>query len=191
MDIKHHIETAWNLTLNNIASLILMTLVMMGLSILTVGILAPSTMAGYMQSLLLLMRNGREPKVQDLFSHMNMFVPMLAFGIVVFAIVFTAFMFVYLAGLIAAAAIVFCCLYMMPLMTDRNLGLIESIKKSFAMSRRVELVDHLAVVIIFMAISITGRLVFFGMLLTMPLATLFLLSTYEERINTCTPAPPQ
>lgn len=191
MDIKHHIEAAWNLTLNNIVSLILITLVMMGLSILTLGILAPVTMAGYMQSLLQLIRNGREPKVQDLFSHMKLFLPMLAFGIVVFAIIFIGFMLFFLPGLIATAAVAFCCLYMMPLMTDKNLGLIKSIKESIAMSRRVELMDHVAVVIIFLAIFMIGRLAFIGMLLTMPLATLFLLSTYEERINTSPPAAPQ
>lgn len=30
MDIKRHIEAAWNLALNNIVSLILLTVVMMG-----------------------------------------------------------------------------------------------------------------------------------------------------------------
>jgi hypothetical protein len=77
MDFKRHIETAWNLTLANIVSLILMTLVMVAISSLTLGILAPVTMAGYTQSLLQLVRNGREPKVQDLFSHMNLFLPLL------------------------------------------------------------------------------------------------------------------
>jgi uncharacterized membrane protein len=100
-------------------------------------------------------------------------------------------MFFFLPGVIATAVIIFCCLYMMPLMTDRNLGLIESIKESIALSRCVELTDHMAVVIIFMAISMIGRLSFFGMLLTMPLATLFLLSTYKERIKADQPAAPQ
>ena len=67
MDFKHHIETAWNLTLGNIVVLIISTLVMVAVSSLTLGIMAPVTMAGYTQSLLQLVRNGREPKVQDLF----------------------------------------------------------------------------------------------------------------------------
>lgn len=80
IDTKHHIETAWKVLLNNIVSLLLITVVMMGVGILTVGILVPVTMAGYMQSLLLLIRDGREPRVHDLFSHMEMFLPMLGFG---------------------------------------------------------------------------------------------------------------
>jgi uncharacterized membrane protein len=191
MDIKQHIEAAWKLTLNNIVSLILITLVMMGVSILTVGILTPVAMAGYMQSLLQLIRNGREPKVQDLFSHMKLFLPLLGFGIAVFVISLIGFMFFFLPGVIVTAAIAFCCLYMMPLMTDRGLGIIEAVKESYAMGRRGELVDHVVVVIIFLAVSMIGGSIFIGMLFTMPLATLFLLSTYEEKINTSPPAAPQ
>jgi uncharacterized membrane protein len=191
MDIKHHLEAAWNLTLNNFVSLILISVVMMGVSILTVGIMAPVTMAGYMQSLLEMIRSGREPKVQDLFSHMNMFLPMLAFGAVVFTIIFLGFMAFFLPGVILTGAVAFCCLYMMPLMTDRNLGVFASIKESMAMSRRVALTDHLAVVIVFLVIYMMGRLAFIGMLFTMPLSMLFLLSTYEERINAPPPAAPQ
>jgi hypothetical protein len=42
-----------------------------------------------------------------------------------------------------------------------------------------------------MAISMIGGTVFIGVLFTQPLATLFLLSTYEEKINTTPPAAPQ
>jgi membrane-anchored glycerophosphoryl diester phosphodiesterase (GDPDase) len=80
---------------------------------------------------------------------------------------------------------------MMPLMTDRNLSLVEAIKESFAMSRRGDLVDHVVVVVLFMAISMIGGTVFIGVLFTQPLATLFLLSTYGEKINTTPPAAPQ
>lgn len=192
MDFKRHIETAWNLTLGNVVSLILMTLVMVGVSAVTLGILAPVTMAGYMQSLLQLIRNGREPRVQDLFSHMNLFLPLLGFGIAVFVVSAIGFMLLFLPGFIVIAAITFCCIYMMPLMTDKNLGIVDAVKQSYAMGRHGELVDHVVVVIIFMAITMIGGTVFIGVLFTQPLATLFLLSTYEEKIRTnSTPAPRQ
>jgi uncharacterized membrane protein len=191
MDFKRHIETAWSLTLGHIVSLIIITLVMVGVSILTLGILAPVTMAGYMQSLLQLIRDKREPKVQDLFSHMKLFLPLLGFGVAVFVVTSIGFMMFFLPGIIVTAAIAFCCIYMMPLMTDRNLGIVEAIKTSFAMSRRGELVDHVVVVVLFMAISMIGGTVFIGVLFTQPLATLFLLSTYEEKINMTPPAAPQ
>jgi hypothetical protein len=191
MDFKRHIETAWHLTLGHIVSLIIMTLVMVGVSVLTLGILTPVTMAGYMQSLLRLIRDNREPKVQDLFSHMKLFLPLLGFGIAAFVATSIGFMLFFLPGIIVTAAIAFCCIYMMPLMTDRNLSLVEAIKESFAMSRRGDLVDHVVVVVLFMAISMIGGTVFIGVLFTQPLATLFLLSTYEEKINTTPPVAPQ
>jgi uncharacterized membrane protein len=192
MDFKHHIEAAWNLTLGNVVSLILMTLVMVAVSSLTLGILAPVTMAGYTQSLLQLVRNGREPKVQDLFSHMNLFLPLLGFGIAVFVATSIGFMLLFLPGLIIVVAITFCCIYMMPLMTDKNMGLVDAVKESYAMSRHGELIDHVVVVIIFIAITMIGGTVFIGVLFTQPLATLFLLSTYEQKISvSAPPAPPR
>ena len=192
MDFKQHIEAAWNLTLGNVVSLILITLVMVAVSTITLGILAPVTMAGYTQSLLQLVRNGREPKVQDLFAHMNLFLPLLGFGIAVFVATSIGFMLLVLPGLIIAVAVTFCCIYMMPLMTDKNMGIVDAVKESYAMGRGGTLIDHVVVVIIFMAITMIGGTVFIGVLFTQPLATLFLLSTYEEKINTPSPpAPPQ
>ncbi len=191
MDFKRHIETAWNLTLGNIVSLILMTLVMVAIGSLTLGILAPVTMAGYTQSLLQLVRNGREPKVQDLFSHMNLFLPLLGFGIAVFLATSIGFMFLFLPGILIIVAVTFCCVYMLPLMTDKHMAIVDAIKESYAMARSGDLVDHVVVVIIFMAISMIGGTIFIGVLFTQPLATLFMLSTYEEKIAASPPPAPQ
>jgi hypothetical protein len=183
MDFKRHIETAWNLTLGNIVALIIMTLVMVAVSSLTLGIMAPVTMAGYTQSLLQLIRNKREPRVQDLFSHMNLFLPLLGFGLAVFVATAIGFMLLFLPGIIIVAAIMFSCIYVLPLMTDKQMGLVDAIKESYAMARRADLVDHVVVVVIFTAITMIGGTVFIGVLFTQPLATLFLLSTYEENIG--------
>ena len=190
MDFKRHIETAWKLTIGNIVSLILMTLVMVAVSALTLGVLAPVTSAGYVQSLLQLVRNGREPKVQDLFSQMSLFLPLLGFGIAVFLASSIGFMLLFLPGLFIVAAITFCCIYVIPLMTDKKLGLVDAVKESFAMGMHGELVDHIVVVIIFMAITMIGGTVFIGILFTQPLATLFLLSTYEEKCGASAPPAP-
>lgn len=191
MDFKRHIETAWNLTLKNIVSLILLTLVFVGVSAITLGILAPVALAGYTQSLLLLIRNGREPKVQDLFSHMKLFLPLLGFGLAVLVVTSIGFMLLFLPGILITVAITFCCIYMFPLMTDRGMNVIDAVKESYAMSRRGEIVDHVVLVIIFMAITMIGGTVFIGVLFTQPLATLFLLSTYEEKIKVTPPPAPQ
>jgi hypothetical protein len=183
MDFKNHILLAWNMTLKHIVSLIIMTLVMLGISIVSLGILAPVTMAGYMQSILTLIRNGREPKIQDLFSQMRLFLPLLAFSIVVFIAIIIGFMLFFLPGLLLSLAISFCCIYMIPLMTDGNLGIIDAIKQSYRMATTGPIADNAVVVIIFWIVTMIGSSVFIGFLFTQPLATLFLMSVYEEKLK--------
>jgi hypothetical protein len=180
MDFKYHLEVAWKLTLANIVPLLLMTLAMFVVSVITLGILAPVTMAGYVHSILLLVRENREPKVQDIFSQMRLFLPLLLFGIAVFVITMIGFLLLFLPGVIFALAISFCCLYMLPLMTDRDLGLMDAVKKSFAMVTGGKLVDHILIFILFVGITAVGSSVFIGTLFTQPLATLFLMSMYNE-----------
>ena len=136
MDFKKHIVRAWELTWQFIVSLVLMTLVMCSVAVITLGVLASVTMAGYMQSILLMIRQGREPKIQDLFSEMRLFLPLLAFGIVAFVAVMIGFMLLIIPGILAIVATSFCCLYMLPLMTDKKLGLFEAIKQSYNIAVR-------------------------------------------------------
>ena len=191
MDFKYHLETAWKLTLQYIAPLILMTLAMIVISFITLGIMGPVVMAGYMHSILLLIREGREPKVQDIFSHMRLFFPLLLFGIIIFIITLMGIMLLFLPGVLFVLAISFCCIYMLPLMTDRNLGLIDAIKESFSMVTKEQLVDHVVVFILFVGISAIGSSVFIGSLFTQPLAALFLMSVYNRLGKPAPETPPE
>ncbi|MEW5909088.1 MAG: hypothetical protein AB1659_04745 [Thermodesulfobacteriota bacterium] len=181
MDFKKHLETAWNLTLKFIVPLILITLVMLLVSFFTLGILAPAVMAGYTQSLLMLLRSGREPKIQDLFSQMRLFLPLLLFGIICFIAVMIGFVLLVLPGILIIAAVLFCCFYMIPLMTDKEMGLMEAIKKSYAIAMEGNKGEHLVAVIIFVGITAIGGSIFIGSLFTQPLATIFFVSLYEEK----------
>lgn len=183
MDFKKHLETAWNLTLRFITPLVFMTLVMFVVSFLTVGILAPVTMAGYMHSILLMVRNGREPKLQDVFAQMHLFLPLLGFGLVVFVAVAIGFALLVLPGLIILLAVTFGCVYMLPLMTEKGLGLVDAIKESWAMATTGEVLDHLVVVILYVGITTIGGSIFIGALFTQPLATILLMSVYAERVE--------
>jgi len=190
MDFKYHLETAWKMTLQYIAPLIFMTLAMIGISFISIGILAPVTMAGYMHSILLLIRDEREPKIQDIFSHMRLFLPLLLFGIVVFIITMIGIILLFLPGILFALVVAFCCIYMLPLMTDRNLGLIDAVKESFSMVTKEKLSDHIVVFILFIGISAIGSSIFIGSLFTQPLATVFLLSIYERLEKSAPDIPP-
>jgi hypothetical protein len=183
MDFKKYLENSWSLTLQHIVPLILLTLVLFGLIIFTLGILAPVVMAGYMQSILYMVRDGREPRIQDLFSQMNLFLPLLGFSVVVFVATTVGFILLVIPGILVMFGISFTCIYMLPLMTDQKLGLIDAVKTSYAMSMRGSLADHFVMIIICFGIIMIGSAVFIGSLFTQPLATIFLLLVYEEKIN--------
>ena len=184
MDFKAHLEKAWNLTLKYIAALILMTLVMLTISVFTLGILAPVMMAGYMQAIILMVRNGREPRIQDLFSQMRLFLPLLAFSVVVFIAILIGFFMLVLPSLVIAIAVTFGCLYMLPLMTDKQMGLLDAVKTSWQMAVQESVTDHIVVVILFIGLMAIGSSVFIGTLFTQPFATVFVISVYLERIGT-------
>ncbi|MBW1984874.1 MAG: hypothetical protein JRI53_09145 [Deltaproteobacteria bacterium] len=183
MDFKKHLETSWNLTLKYIAPLIFMTLLMLIVSFFTLGILFPVTMAGYIYSILLMIREGREPKIQDIFSHMRLFFPLLGFTLLVVIVVLIGFMLLLLPCIFFMLAVSFCCIYMIPIMVDQNLGLVDSIKKSYALAFHGEVVDHIVIVLLFIGITAIGNSIFIGTLLTQPFATIFLLSVYQEKLT--------
>lgn len=193
MDFKMHLERAWDLTLKHIVPLILMTIVMLVVSFFTLGILAPVMMAGYFQAIIQMMRTGREPVIGDLFSQMRLFLPLLLFSILVFIATMIGFMLLFLPGLIVALGVTFACLYMLPLMTDKQMKLMDAIKFSWQMATRDAIADHVVVVILFAGLLAIGSSIVIGTLFTQPFATVFVVSVYLERvakIGSNHPAPP-
>ena len=181
MDFKKHLENAWHLTFKYLTSLILMTLVMFVVSAATLGILAPVLMAGYCQAILIMMRSGREPAISDIFSYFRLFLPLLAFSVIVAIAIIIGFTLLVLPGIAMACVVLFGCLYMLPLMTDQNLGVIDAAKKSWDMAVKENLPDHLVVVILIIGLTAIGSSVFVGTLFTQPFTTLFVLSIYLEK----------
>jgi hypothetical protein len=188
MDFKKHLEAAWNITLKHIVVLILMTLVSLAVSLITAGVLGPVVMAGFIQSIILMIRNERAPRIEDLFSQMRLFLPLLAFSIVVGLAVLLGTLLFILPGLAIALLATFGCLYVLPLMTDRRMGLIEAVKTSWQMALQDSVADHIVVVILFVGLMAVGGSVFIGIFFTQPFAMVFMVSVYLERI-TAPPAP--
>jgi uncharacterized membrane protein len=183
MDFKKHLEIAWNTTLEHIVMLIFMTLVMLVVSFFTLGILAPVVMAGFTQAVIELMRNGTEPRIDDLFSQMKLFLPLLGFSFIVFLATLVGLFLFVLPGFGVVLVVTFGCLYMIPLMTDQKMGLIEAIKSSWAAAIGDSVADHIVVVILYIGLIATGSSIFIGTLLTLPFATVFLISVYFEKIS--------
>ncbi len=183
MDFKMHLETAWQNTLQFIVPVILLTLVQMVVAIFSLGILLPVTTAGYMQSLLLALRDGREPKIGDLFSEMRLFLPLFLFGLVAMLAVTLGFALFILPGFLVTLFIVFATIYVVPLMTDQKMGLLDALKGSWEMAMREPLADQIILMVLYMVLISLGSSIAVAVLFTQPLATFLVLSVYEERLN--------
>ena len=179
MDFKAQLEKTWTIFTEFLPSLLVSTLALIGISIVTLGILAPVATAGYTQSLLLLVRDKRKPELGDLFSQMRLFLPLLGFGVLVYIALFVGFLFLVLPGIIMALALAFFCLYMLPLMTDQEVGLIDAIKESSRLAMEDPIAEHFVVVALYIGITAIGSSFVIGTLFTLPFATLFLLQVYE------------
>lgn len=181
MDFKDLLEKSWKCFTEFLPALLVNTLVLLVVSVFTLGLLAPVCTAGYTQSLLLVIRDKRKPEIGDLFTHMNLFLPLMVFFIVAGTVVFLGLIVLVLPGIIAGLALYFFCLYLLPLMTDKGMGLIEAVKESSRMAMEDPVVEHVAVVAIYIGITAVGQVVPFGIIFTMPIATLFLLYAFEEK----------
>lgn len=183
MDLMKHLTKGWNTTLNFLGPVLLITVVQVLVTFISLGIFGPVTFAGYCQSLLLGIRDGRTPEVRDLFSHMSLFFPLLGFGVLVFIAISIGMMLFVFPGIVAIGITFFACLYMMPLMTDRGLGLLEAVKCSWQMALQDPMGDHVIILVVYAVILSIGGSVPFLILIAQPLATFILLSVYEDRLK--------
>ncbi|MCX5869194.1 MAG: hypothetical protein NTY00_00870 [Deltaproteobacteria bacterium] len=183
MDFKEHVVTAWQNTLKFIGPVLILTLVQIVVSVGSLGILAPVTMAGYMQSLLRALREGREPDVKDLFSEMRLFLPLVLFGFLVMVALIIGFSMLILPGILLTGCLVFGTIYMIPLMTDKEMDIMDALKESWAMATREPWTDQIILTLLYLVILSLGGSVFVAVFFTQPLATFLVLSVYEERLQ--------
>lgn len=190
MDFKDLFERVWKVFTNFLPAMLLNTVVLIGVSIVTLGILQPVAIAGYTQSLLLALRDQRRPEVRDLFAYMGLFWPLLGFTILLFLAIMLGLVVLLLPGIIVGLVATFFCLYMLPLMTDRGMELVDAIRESSRLAMEKPVVDHLVVVAIYIGLVSMGQSVILGVLFTLPLATLFVLAAYEVKVKKALPSPP-
>jgi uncharacterized membrane protein len=183
MNFKHLIESTFDHALKNIVPLIILTLVFVGLSTISLGILAPVMFAGYTASVLNMVRTGKEPSPKDVFSHIHLFLPLALFGIALVIVAAIGFLLLVLPGLIFLLAVMFFLIYMIPIMVDQESGLIDSIKKSISMVKQTDLFDHIIFIVIYAVIQAIGGSTLLGLVITMPLSTLFLVLVYDAHQN--------
>ena len=182
MDFKDLIVRSWQNTLNHIGPLLLITLVQLVLIIATFGILAPVTTAGYVNSLLQVVRDDRKPEVGDLFSQMRLFLPLFLLSILAAVVAFIGFTLLVLPGFAVLAFIAFAAFYLLPYMVDQKLGLFDALKASWQAAMQEPVSEHIIVVIIYVAIMSLGSSLWFAFLITQPMATFIMVEAYNHRV---------
>ena len=182
MDFKDLIVRSWQNTLNHIGPLLLITLVQLVLIIVTLGILAPVTTAGYVNSLMQVVRDDRKPEVGDLFSQMRLFFPLFLLSMLVAVVAFIGFSLLVLPGFAVLAFIAFAAFYLLPFMVDQKLGLFDALKASWQAAMQEPVSEHIIVVIIYVAIMSLGSSLWFAFLITQPMATFIMVEAYNQRI---------
>ena len=182
MDFKDLIVRSWQNTLNYIGPLLLVTFVQLVLIIITLGILAPVTTAGYVHALMQVVNDDRKPEVGDLFSQMRLFFPLFVFSILVAVVAFIGFSLLVLPGFAVIAFISFAAFYLLPYMVDQKLGLFDALRASWQAAVKAPVSDHIIVVIIYVAIMSLGSSLWFAFLITQPMATFIMIESYQSRV---------
>lgn len=183
MELKNHLEIGWNSFLKFIGPALLVTFVHLVVVVFSLGILAPVTSAGYFHTLLRAQREGRAPEVMDLFSHMSLFLPLLLFGFMAFCAIGLGLMLLVLPGFAVMLLLVFGCLYLLPLMTDKKMGLFEALQSSWEMATAQPIMDHAVIAVVYVALISIGGSMPFVILFAQPLATFIVVSFYQERLG--------
>ena len=162
--------------------MLLITFVQLVLIIVTLGILAPVTTAGYVNSLMQVVRDDRKPEVGDLFSQMRLFLPLFVLSIMVALVAFIGFSLLVLPGFAVLAFIAFAAFYLLPYMVDQKLGLFDALKASWQAALKEPVSEHIIVVIIYVAIMSLGSSLWFAFLITQPMATFIMIEAYNKRV---------
>lgn len=182
MNFKEMVVASWQNTLDHIGPLLLITLVQLVLIIVSLGILAPVTTAGYLYSLLRVVREDRKPEIGDLFSQMRLFLPLFILSLLAAVVVFIGFALLVLPGFAVLAFIAFAAFYLLPFMVDQKLGLVDALRASWDSALQEPVSDHIIVVIIYVAIMSLGSSLWFAFLITTPVATFIMIEAYQQRV---------
>ena len=92
-------------------------------------------------------------------------------------------MLLVLPGFAVMVLLVFACLYLMPLMTDKKMGLLTALQGSWDMAVAQPIMDHAVIAVVYVALISIGGSLPFVIFLAQPLATFIVVSFYQERLN--------
>ena len=148
LDVGLSFKGGWNAFTADIVALIVGALVACFLSVVTLGILAGPLAAGLYSMAIGRIRDGRPARIGDVFSCMDRFWGFLWAAIVLVVLIGLASLTIVGGVLLATIWI-----YVFPFMVDRKMGLAEAMTASYHQVVDNGFWEHLALVVIFIAIG--------------------------------------
>ena len=143
LDIGLAFKRAWGLFVKDIAPLLIGAIIAGVLSVLTVGILAGPLLAGLYGMVIGRVRDGRPPRVGDVFAGFDRFWSYFGAAFVLVVLVGLASLTIVGGFLLATIWI-----YVFPLMVDHRMGVSEAMSASKDMVMKSGFWEHLALVLI-------------------------------------------
>lgn len=167
-------ERTWELFRKDPVPYVLGTLAVSILGVLSLGILMGPLLVGYLD---MVRRGSRGEPVafEQVFSGFSQFVPAFLTGLLVGVGIFVGSLLLVLPGI----AFAFFSCFAFPALAYEGLGPVEAIKRSFGLVRD-NLVNVAVVLIVLGILQSIGGMVFVGVLLTAPLASIALAVTYDR-----------
>jgi uncharacterized membrane protein len=148
IDIALAFKGGWKVFAADIVPLLVGGLITAALSIVTLGILAGPLVAGLYKMAVGRIRDGKPAQISDVFDCMERFGAFFAAALVLVVLIGLASLTI-VGGILLATV----WMYVFPLMVDRGMSLGEAMKTSYHMVVDQGFWEHLALVILLMALS--------------------------------------
>ena len=148
IDIALAFKGGWRVFAADIVPLLLGGLITLVLSIVTLGIMAGPLVAGLYKMVVGRIRDGRPAQISDLFDCMERFGAFFAAALVLVVLIGLASLTI-VGGIVLATI----WMYVFPLMVDRGMSLGEAMKTSYHLVVDNGFWEHLALVILLIALN--------------------------------------
>lgn len=176
MDIGKYLTNSWKLTLRNIGTILVASIVTCVLTCLTLGILGAPLFGGFFLMYLNASR-GKAVKFPELFNCIGRTIPMGVAVLLVTILVAIGLVLLVVPGLLVMSWM----MYVIPLMADRKMGIMEALKASKErVSKAGVWMNLLLCIVIWVIVGIGSAAWGVGGLLTTPIGIGMLAVAYRD-----------
>ena len=176
MDRGRYLTDSWKITIKNIGTMVVATIVLVALSALTLGILTGPLWAGMILMYVRASR-GKAVKFPEMFNCMYRILPMLGAGLLICILVTVGLVLLIVPGLLVASWMLFA----IPLMADKEMGIMEAMRASKSAVGKVGVwMNLLLILVTAVIVSLGGAVAGLGALIAVPVSVGMVAMAYKD-----------